>query len=250
MPYGMYVSAEGAGIQAKRLEVLANNLANADTTAFKRDLALFQARLTEAHQQGLDQPGSGTLNDLSGGVELAGTETDFSPGPLKQTGAMTDLAIDGDAFFVVQKGEQNLLTRAGNFTFNAQGQLATTSGDPVLNDAGAPIVVDPAAGPWQVTPDGGIIQAGTTTYLALVRPASLGDLVKTGENLYQSLGPTTPLEPAERRVASGFLEASGVRPTLEMMELIETTRAYEANTNLIRFQDQAMGNLISRVLKE
>jgi flagellar basal-body rod protein FlgF len=250
MPYGLYLSAEGASIQARRLEVLANNLANVDTTGFKRDLALFQARYTEAVEQGIEQPGGGTLDDLSGGVALAGTSTDFSPGPLKRTGGASDVAIEGDAFFVVERGGESLLTRAGNFTFNSQGQLVTTSGYPVLNDAGSPIVVDPAAGPWEVTPDGGVLQAGAINYLAMVRPQSLGDLVKTGENLYRPLGPTAAIEPPERRVASGFLEASGVRPTLEMMELIETTRAYEANTTMIRNQDQAMGSLISRVLRE
>ena len=250
MPYGLYISAEGAHAQSKRLEVLANNLANADTVGFKRDLAVFQSRLAEAAQRGLDAPGSGSENDLGGGVLLSGTLTDFSTGPLKQTGVETDMAIDGDAFFVVQKGDTNYLTRADNFMLDPNGQLVTQSGDPVLSDSLGPIVIPPEEGPWAFTPEGGIAQAGNVTLLALVRPQSPGDLVKVGENLFAPLAAPEPLDITERRVHDGYLEQSGVRPTLEMMELIETSRAYEANVNMIRNQDQTMGTLVSRVLKE
>ena len=86
MPYGLYISAEGAYAQNKRMEVLANNLANAATTAFKRDQPIFQARLAEATARGLDFPGSRSINDLGGGVEVLGTVTDFSQGALEATG--------------------------------------------------------------------------------------------------------------------------------------------------------------------
>jgi flagellar basal-body rod protein FlgF len=247
VPYGLYISAEGAHALNQRLEVLANNLANVDTTAFKRDLALFQARFTEADEQGLDQPGSGTFNDLSGGVRLEQTKTDFSQGPMRSTGAEFDMAIQGEGYFVVQKGEQQLLTRAGNFQLNGINQLVTADGYPVLNDAGTPIVID---SPWQLSPSGEVAQAGGLTPLAIVRPQSLGDLAKHGENLFAPLSPPIAMPPAERRVSSGYLEGSGVRPTVEMMELIETSRAFEANVNMIKHQDQAMGSLISRVLKD
>ena len=250
MPYGLYLSAEGAQVQSKRLEVLANNLANVDTPGFKRDVAVFQARLAEATQRGLDVPGSKSENDLGGGVSLDATLTDFAPGPLRQTGIATDIAIDGDAFFVVRKGNTDHLTRAGNFMINPAGQLVTQTGDPVLGEDGGPLLISPEAGPWTITPDGAIAQAGDVTRLALVRPASPGDLVKVGENAYRPLAPPHALEPGERRVLPGYLEASGVKPTLEMMELIEASRAYESNINMIRNHDQMMGTLISRVLKE
>jgi flagellar basal-body rod protein FlgF len=247
VPYGLYISAEGAQALSQRLEVLSNNLANVDTTAFKRDLALFKARLTEADEQGLDQPGTGTINDLSGGVQFYETKTDFSQGPMRKTGAEFDMAIQGDGFFVVQKGDQQFLTRAGNFQLDGQNQLVSADGFPVMSDAGTPIVID---SPWQLTANGEVAQAGALTPLAIVRPQSFGDLVKSGESLFKPLAPPVALPPGERRVAGGYLEGSGVRPTVEMMELIETSRAFEANVNLIRYQDQAMGSLISRVLKE
>jgi len=242
--------AEGAHAQSKRLEVLSNNLANVDTAGFKRDLAIFQSRLAEATLRGMDEPGSGSMNDLGGGVAFRQTKTDFSPGALKKTGVPSDMAIDGDGFFVVQKGDKSFLTRAGNFQFDGQGQLVNQDGYPVLNDAGTPIVIEPDGGPWQLTADGGVAQNGTITYLALVRPQSLGDLAKAGENLFAPLAPTVPVDPADRRVAGGVLEGSGVKPTLEMMELIESSRAFEANINMIRNHDQMLGSLVGRVLKE
>lgn len=249
MSYGVYISAEGARAQSQRLETIANNLANVDTVGFKRDLAVLQARYAEEIEQGLDFPGSGSINDVGGGVTLACTKTDFSNGGLKNTDQPTDLAIGGEGFFVVQKNGQQLLSRAGNFLLDSRGMLTTPQGYPVLNEARQPVVIDPSAGPWQVTADGGIQQAGSVINLALVRPASLGDLVKTGENLFATLAETLPVPPGERRVASGFLEMSGVRPTSEMMEMIEASRAFEANVNLIRSQDEMFGSLVGRLLR-
>ncbi|HEX5444607.1 MAG TPA: flagellar hook-basal body protein, partial [Pirellulales bacterium] len=249
MPYGLYISAEGAQAQSTRMEVIANNLANAATPGFKRELALFQARFAEEIQRGEAPPGAGTLNDIGGGVETLATVTDFSTGPLKQTGVPTDLAIDGEGFFMVRRNGQDFLTRSGNFVFNSTGGLVTPDGDPVLSVTGAPIIVNPELGPWHMTPDGGIAQGGDLVYLAIARPNSLGDLVKTGDNLFASLAPVKPLDVTQRKVATGVLEQSGVQPVLEMTEMIETSRAFEANVNMIRNQDQILGELVSRVLK-
>jgi flagellar basal-body rod protein FlgF len=249
VPYGLYLSAEGAHAQSVRLETLANNLANVDTVGFKRDQAIFQARLAEAMQQGLDEPGSGSVNDLGGGVAVLGTITDFSAAAPKQTKSPSDFAINGDGFFVVQRGTQQLLTRAGNFLVDVAGRLVTPGGDPVISDLNTPIVVDPTV-PWRSTPDGGIAQNGDVFNMAIVRPRSYGDLAKVGDNLYRSLAPPTPVDPTERQVLSGFLESSNVQPTGEMIELIETSRAFEANVAMIRNQDELLNDLISQVLKE
>ncbi|OHB76771.1 MAG: flagellar basal-body rod protein FlgF [Planctomycetes bacterium RBG_16_64_10] len=249
MPYGMYISAEGAQAQAKRMETLSNNLANVDTPGFKRDVATFQARLTEAIQRGLDQAGSGSINDIGGGVMLAGIRTDHSPGALKHTGSPTDFAIVGDGFFVIQSDREAYLSRAGNFKMTAAGQLVTQNGLAVLNDSGAPILIDPELGPWQVADNGAITQAGATIHQLAVRtPASVDDLVKVGENLFRPRAATELVPLTERTVRQGYLEGSAVSPTLEMMALIETSRAFAANTKLIQHQDHMISTLISRVL--
>ena len=135
MPYGLYISAEGAQAQSRRLEVIANNIANVDTVGFKRDLAVMQSRYAEADQRGIASPGDGSLNDIGGGVQFHQTVTDFSPGPLRKTGNPTDVALQGDGFFVVEKGQDRMLTRAGNFRLTADGKLVTQQGYSVLAPA-------------------------------------------------------------------------------------------------------------------
>src|ERR1700677_190872 len=136
MAYGIYISAEGAAAQSARLEHLSNNMSNVTTPGFKRDLAMFQARYSEATSRGLDTPGSHSLNDLGGGVMIRGTKTDYSPGPLKRTQIPTDMAIQGDGYFQVRRGNQTMLTRAGNFLMTSLGQLTTPDGYPVMDEAG------------------------------------------------------------------------------------------------------------------
>jgi flagellar basal-body rod protein FlgF len=249
MPYGLYISAEGAQAQSVRMEVIANNIANANTVGFKRELAIFQSRLAEAAQRGLVPPGIGAVDDLGGGVDSLATVTDFTPGPIKPTEVPSDMAIEGDGFFVVRRAGKEFLTRAGNFMLTAAGTLVTQNGDPVIATDGSPVTIDPERGPWDVTPDGAISQAGERIYLSLVRPRSYADLVKTEGNLFSPLAPTVPVPAAERHVLNRYLEQSGVEPVYEMTDMIETSRAFEANVNMIRSQDTILGELVSRVLK-
>jgi flagellar basal-body rod protein FlgF len=248
MPYGLYISAEGAHAQSRRMEVISNNLANVDTPGFKRDLALFQSRYAEDIVQGNAMPGTGNAEDIGGGVWFRGTETDFSPGSLKQTGIKTDFAINGDGFFVIERDGQELLTRAGNFLFNSDGRLVTQDGDAVLSDGGTPIEID-ASLPWAMTPDGAIQQGADVIPLAINRTSQPGDLTKLGENLFQALAPAEPVPAEMRDVRSGYLEMSGVKPTLEMLEMIETSRAFEANINMIKNHDSILNSLVNRVLR-
>ncbi|HEY4759142.1 MAG TPA: flagellar hook basal-body protein [Thermoguttaceae bacterium] len=249
MPYGFYISAEGANAQSYRLDVIANNLANIDTVGFKRDLATFQARYAQAIDKGLVIPGSGDLDDVGGGTLVRQTKTDFSPGQVKRTQNPSNLAILGDGFFVVKKGDETLLTRAGNFEINSRGELVTPQGHAVLDDSGTPIVLNLDIKDWQISDTGALIQGDSSRNLAIVKPASNADLVKHGENLFRSSTQPQALAPAERRVASGYLEMSDVQPALEMTALIEASRLLELNINMMRTQDQTLGALVNRVLK-
>jgi len=251
MPNAFYISAEGAHAQSTRLDVIANNLANVDTVAFKRKLAVFQARHTEAVEEGLAVPGSGSAEDVGGGTMVLRTVTDYSPGPVKKTGIRADVAIrDAGVFFRVRKeqgGEvEDYLTRAGNFEINSNGQLTTQQGHLVLDDAGTPIVIrDPD---WRIDDAGVVWKREGIQRLSLVRPESLDELVSVGENLFQSPVEAPPVPPAERKVASGYLEMSSVKPTTEMVDLIQTSRALEANINMMKAQDQMLDGLVNRVM--
>jgi flagellar basal body rod protein FlgG len=246
----MYLSAEGAAAAAQRLEVIANNLANVDTVGFKQDVPTFQARFAEAIQQGWAQEQDRSINDIGGGVKLIDVQTDFSSSQLKQTGGPLDMAIVGEGFFHVRgdDGEQ-YLTRAGNFTLDPQGRLVTQNGQrPVLDQAGGEITLDPDQ-PFALSDDGFISQAGTLIALGMSQPESLNELVKVGSNLFRPLGNVAPVQLTDRQVRPGYLEMSGANPVRQMMAMIETTRAFEANTRMIQNQDTMLGALISRVLQ-
>ena len=212
-------------------------------------LRCFNRALPKLCSKGKRCPARVRLDDVGGGVKVMATTTDFSQGPLAQTKNDTDMAVQGDAFFVVRHGNQDLLTRAGNFLLTAAGRLVTQDGNPVMSVDGNPVDLDPDAGPWQLTPDGQVNQGGESTALALVRPRSYGDLVKVGENLFSPLAPPRPVPDEERQVLWHQVEQSTVRPSAEMMELIEASRAFEANVTMIHTQDEMLSALVTRALK-
>jgi flagellar basal-body rod protein FlgF len=249
MPYGFYISAEGANAQSSRLDVIANNLANVDTVGFKRDLASFQARYAEAISRGSAIAGNGGLDNVGGGILLKQTKTDFSPGPVKRTQDPAHVAILGEGFFTVKKGNETFLTRAGNFEMNSRGELITPQGYTVLDESGAAVVLNTDIKQWEITDTGTLRQRGRAQNLAIVKPASNDSIVKYGENLFRSLTQPAAVPMEQRRVASGCVEMSGVNPTTEMTALIETSRLFEANVNIMKTQDQMLGALVNRVLK-
>jgi flagellar basal-body rod protein FlgF len=248
MDYGVYMSAAGANVQSRRMEAISHNLANVDTPGFKAELAVIQARASRDMQLGSDYPGSGSINNLGSGVGLVETVTNFSKGAIRKTGAAWDMAIDGDGFFVVEDDGEQLLTRSGNFRLSPNGQLETDQGFAVLSNDGAPVIVDPSL-PWTLHEDGFLAQAGGGQYIGLAQPSSPGDLARAGENTFRPLAPVQSVPLTQRKVMGGFLEMSQVKPTRAMMEMIETSRAYEANVRLIQSQDQLTGSLINRILK-
>ncbi len=253
MPYGMYISAAGAAAQTRQLEVISNNMANAHTVGFKPDFAIEMARHAEAIERGADHPSSESINNVGGGIEIQRTATNFARGITKQTSIPSDLAIvdqNGDVFFKVERDGETLLTRAGNFRFSGTGQLLTQNGATVLSTEGEPIFIDPEIPEWQFNEDGSIQQGEERIPLAMERPVSLGDLAKAGNNEFRPLGETIQVAPNERRVRSGYLEMSAVSPTHMMMDMIKTSRVYEANVRLIQHQDHMMGTLVNRALRQ
>jgi flagellar basal-body rod protein FlgF len=250
MYYGMYIAAAGAFAQSQRMEVISHNVANVGTAGFKRELSVLQARAAEEIERGYKSPGMGEREDIGGGVRLTETLTDFSVGPMRQTGVNTDFALsDPDVFFAVSKDGEEHLTRAGNFQLRGDGTLVTGQGYPVLSVEGQPVQIDTQL-PFEVTPRGEIVQAGEARPLALRRPQSLGDLVRVGENLFAPIGePPASVAQDERRVHWQHLEMAAVQPHQEMISMIETSRIYEANVRMIQNHDTMLGGLLGRVLK-
>ncbi len=255
MLYGLYLSAQGAQNQSLRLQTISNNVANSDTTGFKRDLAVFQDHLPFDLQQGNITHPPGDLNQSTGGTTLASTYTDFAEGPHIKTGAAYDVAIAGKGFLQVKQGSETYLTRNGKLAVNDLGELVTQDqGLPVLNTSGSSVVIPPSAKDVNIgqdgtltatAPDGGVITLGQ---LNLVQPANLENLQKLGGSLYRSSGPLAPVD-NRVQIRQGYLEASGVKPIAETVNMIEASKAFETNINMIKFQDDTLSRLLQSMMR-
>ena len=255
MIYGLYLSAQGAQLESTRLEVVANNLANASTSAFKRDVAVFQAHAPFDVENGTEENPPGNLNESTGGIGLADVATDFSDGPVVPTGGTYDVALSGPGFLRVSDGKQEFLTRNGRLAVNPRGELVThETGLAVLGAGGSGLTIPRDAAKIEFTADGsvwGLDAAGVRSQIGrldLVRPESFDELQKIGNSLYCTEAKLHPAG-AELQVRQGFVEASGTNPVVEMMEMIETSRAFETNVNMIRFQDEALGQLLQTLIR-
>lgn len=246
MLYGMYVSAAGALANAYRNDVVANNLANVETVAFKRDLALFQSRATEASSGGRSRDTAGLLEGIGGGVFALPTHTDFTPAALEKTDDPFDVALAGRGFFSVGDGSGVQYTRDGRFLLNEAGRLVTRSGDlAVLDDSGEPIVLDGDLD-FSVNEAGVISQGGAeVARLAAVDFRNARDLEKVGENLYKASDGATSHE-SHAVVKQHHLEMSGVNAVQSMTEMMKASRMFEANMSMLKLQDQTLGAALTR----
>ena len=226
---GLYTAASGMAAHQVRLDVIANNLANADTPGFKADLITID-------------PSVGSLNDFSTlpsptSIVAAGRSgLDLSPGVFKQTGNPLDLAIVGPGLFAVETPQGERYIRAGNFTRDANGFLTTGEGFRVLG-SGGPISV----------PDGGLVVddrgkiANGATLRIVAGPGEAG-LVKVGANLYAPAeGAPLPSDLPDPAVVQGQLETSNVNVVRSMVDMLITMRTYEAHQRMIQAIDQTAG---------
>jgi flagellar basal-body rod protein FlgG len=212
-----------------KLDILANNLANADTTGFKAELITIDpSGVSPLDLSGTTSPTSSVLPGRMG--------LDSSEGILKQTGNPLDLAIAGPGLFVVQTPQGERYTRDGAFTRDAGGFLATSQGFRVLGTAG-PISVP--TGGLQVDSRGQIAGAGS---LRIVAGPDGAGLVKEGANLYAvAEGASPPPDLPDATVIQGQLESSNVSVVRSMVEMLASLRTYEAYQRTVQALDQTAG---------
>ncbi|HEV2293630.1 MAG TPA: flagellar hook-basal body protein [Tepidisphaeraceae bacterium] len=257
MIYGLYLSASGVLTNSYRQDVIANNIANAETVGFKRDLALFQERLTEAQHRrfrgGMGGQSNDLLEKLGGGMFASPTSIDTTSGELEPTGGNLDLAIEGNAgYFMVQDHEGAArLTRNGSFLVDDSGHLILAhSGDKVLDRNRKPILLNGALqAQTEVTRDGQITQAGTpAARIGLFDVPDPKQLTKRGQMLLDHPEVST-LAASNAQLRSGAVERANVDPTTELALLMDAQRQLEANANMIRYQDATLGKLVNEVGK-
>ena len=233
----------------RQMDVVANNVANINTTGFKADRSLFEEYLrSPAHEDNFVR-----ADRRVSFVQDRATFHDFAAGPSEQTKNPLDVAIDGNAFLVVQTAAGERYTRDGGLQVNNQGQLVTASGDAVLGTSG-PIVFQPTDKAINIAPDGNIsVVEGTGRTdsvrgkLRLVSFADAQKLVKEGSNLYAA-GPDTAAQPdTASRVRQGFVEKSNVNSVLEMSRMIEVTRAYTSISAMLQQQGDMRKSAIEKL---
>ncbi len=232
---GLFVSKAGMLAQQRRLEVAANNLANANTLGFKRTQISFTKML------------GAMLDETTDENRVPGTTTiDFSSGTLKKTGNPLDVAIQGDGFFVLQGPEGEVFTRNGNFTLNEQGELVSQNGWPVLTSQG---VIQITNGEEVAINQSGEIQVngkvvGTLRIAVFNNPETLQPL---NNSLFTATnGYYRELDPSEIFVQPGHLETSNVNPLSEMIQLIDINRNFELAQKSAKAQDESLGQLFNR----
>lgn len=263
---GIYSALSGAMAQNQRLETISNNLANASTTAFKKDTQAFSEYVTanEKYPDSITVPritaSVDSFYDMQGGdrayVDASSTFSDFSQGALKGTGGAFDVALEGKGFFEVLTSAGPRMTRNGSFKLDSAGRIVTNEGFPVLRDG---VGQDPAQRVLQVTGQqltvgySGEIYDGENLVgrLSVVDVASNEALKKEGGSLY-ALKPNyeNQLKPAEDfKIHQGFLEMSNVNIVEEMTDMITASRVFDATQNAIKAYDQIDEKLVNVVPK-
>ena len=239
MENAAYVGLSRQMTLRRELDIVANNIANADTTGFKAEQLLVGAEIGERARNAFVRPGVSFVLD-------SGVGRDYGQGGLEQTGRNLDFAIEGEgAFFRLNDGAGEAYTRDG--AFDPEGRLTTAGGAAVQGDGGE-IIMDRALGEPAVAPDGTISQNGNPVgRLSVVRFDTLAVLEKGGDGLYRNASNAAAVEAPDARIRQGMLEGSNVNPLLEITNLIEIQRAYESVTRMIENTNDLSRRAVERL---
>lgn len=257
----MHVAKTGLNAQQARIQVISNNLANVNTTGFKRDRANFETLLYQVYRPAGSQTSEATAQTaptvLGTGVRLVSTEKMHTQGNLSTTDNALDLAIDGKGFFQVLMPDGRIgYTRNGTFSQNAEGILTTSSGYVIQPEIQIPQEavsisisrdgIVSATLPDQVEPQ----ELGQITLAQFTNPRGLEPV---GENLLVESSASgapaisAPLEAGMGKLVQGALETSNVNVVQELVEMIEAQRAYEINSRSISASDEMMSYLANKL---
>lgn len=257
----MHVAKTGIDAQQARIQVISNNLANVNTTGFKRDRANFESLLYQvmrpAGAQTSETTTATSATAIGTGVRLVATEKIHTQGSLNITGNALDFAVDGQGFFqVLMPDGRTGYTRDGTFSRNAEGVLTTNSGYVVQPEIQIPedavSIVGSADGIISVTLPG-MVDAQEVGQLSLASFANPRGLEPVGENLLvetvASGAPAVavPLADGTGKLVQGALETSNVNVVQELVDMIEAQRAYEVNSRSISASDEMMRYLSNKL---
>lgn len=238
MDNAIYASlSRQSGLMAE-MRVVANNIANANTTGYRREGVIFAEHLAALDRQG----------DTLSMAHARGRLLDLRQGGLTQTNNSMDLAIEGEGFFLLEAPEGLRLTRAGAFTPSAEGELMNAEGHRLLDEGQAPIILPAGAGAVAIGPDGTLSANGLPFgRIGLFVPPEGSDPTRRGGTGFALDAPPVPVE--EGRIRQGFLEESNVDPIFEITRMIEVQRAYELGQKFLDAEDQRIRGAIAAMTR-
>lgn len=221
MQNGLYVSLSAQIALSRRLETIANNVANANTPGYRADGVSFATELAKA--------GDARVSFVTPGD----TFVSMRAGPLVTTGNPLDVAVQGEGFFSIQQNGKTVYTRDGRMQMGDSGGLTSLTGAPILDAAGAPIQLDPSAGPPAIMRDGMILQDGRQIgAIGLYQLDPNAKLTRAGTSGFVSDKPAQPiLNFTADSVVQGAVEQANIDPVQQMTRLIEVTRTFDGVTN-------------------
>jgi flagellar basal-body rod protein FlgF len=226
----------------RQLDVIANNLANMNTTGFKGEKMMFVDHLVRS------RGGEHILGDKVAYVRDIATVRDLTEGPMKATENPLDVAIHGDGYFVVETAEGDRYTRDGQFSLDDAGQLVTKSGDPVLSDNGQPFFFTTQDKNIEITADGVVrTENGELGRLQVVTFDDNLNLKEVSGGLYDT--DQVPQEVEIPHVVQHMVEGSNVEPIVEMTRMIDVHRSYNSVKKLIDAEDDRIKKMIGELAK-
>jgi flagellar basal-body rod protein FlgF len=241
MDNALFVGLSRQMILRREMEIIANNIANMDTTGFKVESMMQKTDPSEpAVTLGGPRPVKFVAPD--------GVARDFGQGALTKTGGELDMAIEGKGFFQVQTPQGARFTRDGRFTTDPTGRLVTQAGAPVLDASGGEITVDMEKGQVSIGADGtmsqGDEQVGKVGMFAFANP---GALEKAGDNLFRNASNLSAEPSLDAKLRQGFLENSNVKPVLEITRMVEVSRAYEQTAKMMDSEAELARRTVERL---
>ena len=258
MVKGLYTAYTGLRNEQRRLDVISNNIANSNTTGYKK-MGVTSQSFSQELAVRVDDDSDGYLvkgiGDVSLGVKIGETYTDFSQGGFRETGNAYDVALEGDGFFTIsttdKSGTEHIrYTRDGSFTVTRDGYLVTKDGDFVLGTNNQRIQI-PGADTADVSMDSlGNVYANEVLVgrLQIVDFQNRDALSLYGENMFEAL-PEAGMVASTALTRQGYLETSNVNVINEMVSMITITRAYETNQKMMQTIDSTLDKAVNEIGK-
>ena len=226
----------------RQLDIVANNIANMNTTGFKGEKMMFTQHLVKSGGgQRLLGPKLAFTRDIA-------TMLDTSDGPMEKTGNSLDLGINGEGYFVIQTENGERYTRNGHFQLDDGGQLVNQNGDPLLSTANEPLFLSPEDTEIAISRDGTVsTNNGDLGRIRLVGFENPQNLKRGADGLFNTDERPKDIESPE--INQGMLEGSNVKPIFEMARMITIHRNYDNIRNFIKREDERMRNMVKELGK-